>query len=446
MTTPAQVAANRRTPSYPQVRVHIKGSANLVLNSVRHGLRSKLISTQLILPGESKSEFQRLLEDVRASLRPRDKVEELMARGTVRLSWNLTRIETSRDERLATRAKEAVGREKDEVEKLGVILFRDRHGPLALQGIEKFVQGQERTSGSDNVDDPDRPAKVLKTLESTALGCRFLLEQWKSIAERVNKNQRVQSHDRFRAIRLLGRDRLDALEDSRVALIFLACFALHPGRRPAYADLRDELNVRSFPRVVERIRIQWPDVLDTNDTPRARFLLTELISGAMARLTAKLEAHEDHADEHAANRDIQARYDATPQGEQMQRAELRFQGAFKRSIAAFQQYRKEKRNAGELNDEGGLVPGPAKADDKPWVAEAEVAERPGPRASLGPGGVDVRSPTRAWFKFKPRRVTASGWLGSSWRSQGAPGVARPTAEIEPVEPKVRANWLRRRQK
>ena len=279
-----------------------------------------------------------------------------MVRGTVRLSWNLTRIETSRDERLATRAKEAVGREKDEVEKLGVILFRDRHGPLALQGIEKFVQGQERTSGSDNVDDPDRPAKVLRTLESTALGCRFLLEQWKSIAERVNKNQRVQSHDRFRAIRLLGRDRLDALEDSRVALIFLASFALHPGRRPAYADLRDELNVRSFPRVVERIRIQWPDVLDTSDTPRARFLLTELISGAMARLTAKLEAHEDHADELAANRKIQARYDATPQGEQMQRAELRFQGAFKRSIAAFQQYRKEKRNAGELNDEGGLVP------------------------------------------------------------------------------------------
>ena len=56
--------------------------------------------------------------------------------------------------------------------------------------------------------------------------------------------------------------------------------------------------------------------------PGARFLLTELISGAMARLTAKLEAHEDHADEHAANRDIQARYDATPQGEQMQLAEL----------------------------------------------------------------------------------------------------------------------------
>ena len=120
-------------------------------------------------------------------------------------------------------------------------------------------------------------------------------------------------------------------------------------------------------------------MLDNDDTPRARFLLTELISGAMARLTAKLEAHEDHADELAANRKIQARYDATPQGEQMHGAELRFQGALRRSIAAFHQYRKEKRNAGELNDEGGLVPSPAKADDDPWVAEAELAERPGPR-------------------------------------------------------------------
>ena len=444
MTTPAQVAANQRNSKLSTGPRSYKCKCKSRLNSVRHGMRSKLISTQLILPGESKSEFQRLLEDVRASLGPRDKVEELMARGTVRLSWNLTRIETSRDERLATRAKEAVGREKDEVEKLGVILFRDCRGPLALQGIEKYVQGQKRSSGSDNVDDPDRPAKVLKTLESTALGCRFLLEQWKSIAERVNKNQRVQSHDRFRAIRLLGRDRLDALKDSRVALIFLASFALHPGRRPAYADLRDELNVRSFPRVVERIRIQWPDVLDTNDTPRARFLLTELISGAMARLTAKLEAHEDHADEHAANRDIQARYDATPQGEQMQLAELRFQGAFKRSIAAFQQYRKEKRNAGELNDEGVWLQVQRRRMTTRGRLKPRWQSGQAPGASLGPGGAGVRSPTRAWFKFKPRRVTASGWLGSSRRSQGAPGVVLGRRRKSSRSNRSRlSNWLRR---
>ena len=224
--------------------------------------------------------------------------------------------------------------------------------------------------------------------------------------------------------------------DSRVALIFLASFALHPGRRPAYADLRDELNVRSFPRVVERIRIQWPDVLDTSDTPRARFLLTELISGAMARLTAKLEAHEDHADELAANRKIQARYDATPQGEQMQRAELRFEGAFRRSIAAFQQYRKEKKNAGELNDEGGLAPSPAKADDNPWVAEVEVAERPSPRRKprtrgrrrpvADPGLVQIPATAR-----DSQRV-AGVELAQPASPRRSP---RPTAEIEPVEPK-----------
>ena len=156
----------------------------------------------------------------------------------------------------------------------------------------------------------------------------------------------------------------------------------------------------------------------------------------MARLTAKLEAHEDHADELAANRKIQARYDATPQGEQMQRAELRFHGAFKRSIAAFHQYRKEKKNAGELNDEGGLAPSPAKADDKPWVAEVEVAERPGPRRKPRTRG---RRPSVA----DPGPVYIQATAGDSQWVAGvelAPPASprrrrRPTAEIKPVEPK-----------
>ena len=358
MASAAQIAANRANSKKSTGPKSYESKCKTRFNSLTHGLRR---SAGLFLPGESEAEYHQLSEDVRATLRPRDKAEELLVQKTIRLSWSLTRIETARDERLVTRASEALKSEEEDVEKLGRKLYFDKRGHFTLHGIDVFVNGEERTSSSGKDDDDDRPAAVLKRLESTAKGCRFLVEEWKSIAERVNNNQRVQSHDRFRGTRLLGRDPLDALTDARVALLYLATFALRPGRRFPFADLRGELSKKTFHRYVEKLWIQWPDLLETNDAPKARRLLTELISGAIARLTAKIEAHEAHAEEDAERRAFRARYDPTPQGEQMLRAELRFGGALDRSLAAFWKHRKEKEEfggmkeeAGELNDEAGI--------------------------------------------------------------------------------------------
>ena len=89
----------------------------------------------------------------------------------------------------------------------------------------------------------------------------------------------------------------------------------------------------------------------------------------------------------------------------------------------------------------------AKADDNPWVAEVEVAERPSPRRKPRTRGRRRPVADPGLVQIQATAVTASGWLGSSWRSQGAPGVVLGRRRKSSRSNRSRwSNWLRRRQK
>jgi hypothetical protein len=124
---------------------------------------------------------------------------------------------------------EAALRQQDEVLALGQRLFADRRGPLPLypHSLYNFAQ-DPRISVSDRDADPEAPPRLLLRLEATAAGCQWLLDRWAELGALLDRGACWQSHDKLKAIRLLGHQPLDAADSDLVATIFLACDVLDP--------------------------------------------------------------------------------------------------------------------------------------------------------------------------------------------------------------------------
>ena len=89
--------------------------------------------------------------------------------------------------------------------------------------------------------DPNNPTMLVLRLESSAPGCRWLLDRWADLRSMLEQEQPWQSHDKLRAIRLLGRQPLDALDDSQVAKVFLACHTIDSSGGELLHELWSEL-------------------------------------------------------------------------------------------------------------------------------------------------------------------------------------------------------------
>ena len=61
-----------------------------------------------------------------------------------------------------------------------------------------------------------RPPATPFAVTAGSAGCRWLLERWGELRRLLEAGLKWQGPDRFKAIRLLGRQPLDAAEDDRV--------------------------------------------------------------------------------------------------------------------------------------------------------------------------------------------------------------------------------------
>ena len=93
----------------------------------------------------------------------------------------------------------------DEVAALGRRLFWDPRGPAFFYPQFEITLGAPaRVSWSGLIDDPDDPVRLVNRLESTAMGCAWLLDRWGELRDVLESGQRWRAPDRFKAIRLLG--------------------------------------------------------------------------------------------------------------------------------------------------------------------------------------------------------------------------------------------------
>ncbi len=185
-----------------------------------------------------------------------------LSNGPPRISWQLERIERAqcgpadhqhpasgggRDRRLK--------KEGQDVDALGAAAIRgpSRAASALSRHYERRSNSTPRTSCSGIANGPDNPVRLIKQLESTAVGCDWLLARWAELQARLEPGQSWQSPDKLKAIRLLGKQPLDAADDADVASIFIACHVIDPQYPSAFYEIRSDADRLGMEKIRETV-------------------------------------------------------------------------------------------------------------------------------------------------------------------------------------------------
>ena len=256
-------------------------------NALKHGLTAKTA----VLPGEDAEAFQAKIGIFKEGLGTRSEFEDELAKAAALASWLLDRANRSEVARLSrdilsTAAGDALQAERQALA-LGHRLFFDRRGPIELYPSREYTgPKQPRTSTSGTADDPDDPAKLVLELEATVEGCRWLLKAWGELRDVLASGVGWQPHEKIKAIRLLGKQPLDAFSDRDVALVFIASHTIDPEYSHAFHELRCEIDEDVFKRHKARLgRWERRGIMPV-DAAGAREALLSLVGKATERLSA----------------------------------------------------------------------------------------------------------------------------------------------------------------
>ncbi len=270
-------------------------------NALKHGLTAKTA----VLPGEDPEMFQARIDQYKGDVETRNGIEEDLAKNAALASWQVDRAANLR----AARAKSAVAkatksdadqlREDVEAAMLGNRLFHDRMGPIELYATQDYLLEQKRTSWDhENPDDPDHPAILVRRLCETVAGCRWLLKSWSELRDILKLGLGLQSHEKLKMLRLMGRQPINALGRPEVARVFLACHVLEPQFDYAFQELRSEMHVERFARFKELME-RWAQIgIAPPNRMAARVVLMGIIDEAiegLRGLEAQLQEKEDEA-------------------------------------------------------------------------------------------------------------------------------------------------------
>ena len=143
MTTPAQIAANRRNARHSTGPTTRQGKATAAQNARRHGLLAQVVT----LPDEDPARFTTFHERMTTELAPVGPLEEFLVERIVAAAWRLTRVVRLEAGVLAVRTAEAetalttTDRHADPVA-IGVI--RDTAGADTLATLGRYERSFER--------------------------------------------------------------------------------------------------------------------------------------------------------------------------------------------------------------------------------------------------------------------------------------------------------------
>jgi hypothetical protein len=138
MSTPSQIAANRRNGRVSNGPETPKGKAASAKNAMKHGLLSK----DILLPNEDAEAFADLAEGLHAALRPEGRLEMELAERIVALTWRLRRVGRAEQAILAWRYFEVLGmtevQEEKDAEMKADVLEQAKTLDLDPDAIEKL--------------------------------------------------------------------------------------------------------------------------------------------------------------------------------------------------------------------------------------------------------------------------------------------------------------------
>jgi hypothetical protein len=282
------IAANQRNAQLSTGPRTLEGKERSRLNAIKHGMTSETA----VLPHEDATAFQERLEAFAAGIEPRNELEEKLVGQAALYSWKLDRANRSETARLTrsilTEAAATARREEDEADALGTRLLFDRRGAEANYGARGYLHKQPQTSWPGVADDPDRPSRLVRNLEATAAGCRWLLARWAELRDQLEPGRCWLSPEKFRATRLLGNQPANADTDREIALVFLASHTIKRQHKSAFEELNCEMSEDVFDQFEARVRARGLEELRPKDAQEARERLLGLVDRVTGRLNTLL--------------------------------------------------------------------------------------------------------------------------------------------------------------
>ena len=211
-------------------------------NAVKHGLTAKTP----VLPGEDPAELQATIDVYKTGEKVRTVAEGHLATLAAMAYWRCMRANRLEVHRVTgdfvMRSRAVAARERLAAEGLGDRLLFDRRGPSQLYPSRDYEHKEPRTSDSGVADDPDQPGKLVIQLEATRAGRQWLRERLGEVRKPIDSGEGWISCQKLMAVRLLGKQPLDALRDHEVARVFLASHAIRPAFKSAFRELRCEIH------------------------------------------------------------------------------------------------------------------------------------------------------------------------------------------------------------
>jgi hypothetical protein len=157
------------------------------------------------------------------------------------------------------------------------------------------------------------------------------------------------SSNKLKAVRLLGKQPFDAIDEKDVAMVFLASFVLKEGAKGRwYWEIEMVTTDNDLRRFRQNAADRQLDSLKPKDAAQARQALLGIIERATERLTAKADAHRERARAMAALAPDFLAFDATPDGERLRRFDLASGRALARTLNELRKHRRDATIASDL--------------------------------------------------------------------------------------------------
>ncbi len=271
--------ANRKNAKKSTGPRTAEGKSIARANALKHGLAAQ----KLVVLGEDAEAFQAMADAHLADFQPRNALELEFCKTFTLAAWRRQRCVTTEAAmtnqyiRDSSRAEE-IG-ERHEVLSLGDRLFFDSQELWLIYPDPSIKYGAMSRRRNSVPGGPDLPSRLLAELESTLEGCRWLLERWSDLERRLKSDGGWHAMDIFKAIRLMGKQPLDVLEDSPGELmdIFLACHKIDGKDKSPFSELRCEVTDDQFPVVLRRLERMNPEKREPADAEHAWSILYDIL-------------------------------------------------------------------------------------------------------------------------------------------------------------------------
>jgi hypothetical protein len=334
MISHAKLEANRRNAKKSTGPRSPEGKRRSALNAMKHGITARIP----LLPDEDARAYNERMVDWNDTLKPANGVERLQVRRAVHCSWQLDRVQRAQAALLCARAHnegdDKRNREQVEVTELALQLLWSSGGTQSGEEEREDRSSDEEAVapvGPTDFDASRHPAILICRLESSKLGCMWLLEQWSELASILESSGSWLAPARFKAMRLSGTYPGDPLRVTGINPILRACKVLDP----TAADLACVLSPPVRDDVAER-----SDEAVLAEEARARQELLAVVEEETERIEARLVEHEERAelDEMLSNHILA--YDESPEAERLRRYELT---CHRYAFQTIDQFRKRER-------------------------------------------------------------------------------------------------------